>query len=42
MNKIINYGGVPTPYYKVIKDMRSMNATEQQINLWFASYESNL
>ncbi len=39
---IINYGGVPTPVYKVIEDMKKMGATQQQINLWFSSREYSI
>jgi len=36
----INYGGVYLPRGIVIKDMLLKGATIQQVNLWFAGYES--
>ena len=36
----INYGGVYLPRGIVIKDMLLNGATIQQVNLWFAGYES--
>ncbi len=36
----INYGGVYLPRGTVIKDMLLKGATIQQVNLWFAGYES--
>jgi hypothetical protein len=40
LNSIINYGGIPARRKDVIADMLLKGATIQQVNLWFAGYES--